>query len=461
MEYKFIKAVTEGEIEYFIYLDEVTGNYYKINNDDKTLLTDDDLKELDIDKNIFRVVDSKKKKFSFKRLAIIALAGIMLYASIKEHSRDIKYVFDNQTAYGDYFYLRDYQVSNETISDELQYKLPQYFEVLANLGIKESKMVKIANRLGKMDFTGKSELEVISLILDLDSDFVANELYSYINRTGRGYYQVLISDLFTLERDAARRLINGESLEKLIKELHNVKITTDLITEEEIEVIESINNQTIENLGFGQDPKCLGLNNNIFEEYVKVGFGTHNFYGKLTDDGLENMTPAVYMQKLNDFFYANAKYIDYTNQDDRFLVYLYANSLLYGPFFNMDMETPEVLYQGTVTTIDNIGKQPITTEEMYLYLEEPKFFSYKNIPMLGQLAYYGDMGIYILQEVNLCLGEEVKAGNLSQEQYDNFIDVVLAIYEKEYPELAPIFEEHALKNKSIDGFQIQLINPEL
>lgn len=385
----------------------------------------------------------------------------MLYAPIKEHSKDIKYVVSHQTAYSDYYYLRDYQVSNETISDELQYKLPQYFEVLANLGINESKMVKIANRLGRMDFTGNSELEVITKILDLDSDFVAYELYSYINRTGRGMHQVIISDLFTLERDAAKRLINGESLDSLIKEIHGIKVTTKDISEEEVKTINAVNDKTLESLGFNQDPKCLGLNNNIFDEYVKVGFGTHNFYGKLTEDGLENMTPAVYMQKLNDFFYQNAKYIDYENQDDRFLVYLYANSLLYGPFFNMDMETPEVLYQGTVTTIDNIGKQPITTEEMYLYLEEPRFFSYKNIPMLGQLAYYGEMGIYILQEVNLCLSEEVKAGNLSQEQYDNFIDGVLTIYEREYPELVPIFEEHALKNKSIDGFQIQLVNPEL
>ena len=46
-------------------------------------------------------------------------------------------------------------------------------------------------------------------------------------------------------------------------------------------------------------------------------------------------------------------------------------------------------------------------------------------------------------------------------QYDMFIDAILSIYNEMYPELVDVFKDAALKNKSIDGFAIQLINPEL
>ena len=173
------------------------------------------------------------------------------------------------------------------------------------------------------------------------------------------------------------------------------------------------------------------------------------------------MTQSVYMKKLTDLVYGNARFIDYQNQDDRFIVYLYANSLLFGEFFNMDIEIPALLYSGVIANKDNVGYQVISQEELYSYLEDPALYTYDNIHLLCQLAYYGEYGIYILQEANLCLLEDLKVGNITQAQYDMFIDAVLTIYSENYPELVDVFRDAALKNKSIDGFQIQLINPEV
>ena len=111
--------------------------------------------------------------------------------------------------------------------------------------------------------------------------------------------------------------------------------------------------------------------------------------------------------------------------------------------------------------VNNIGKLAITQEELYSYLESPSIYRYQNVHYLSQLAYLGEMGIYILQEVNLCLVEDLKVGNINQAQYDAFIDSIINIYTKMYPELLDIFKDAALKNKSIDGFSIQLINPEV
>ena len=98
---------------------------------------------------------------------------------------------------------------------------------------------------------------------------------------------------------------------------------------------------------------------------------------------------------------------------------------------------------------------------MYSYLEDPKLFRYDNVTKLSQLAYLGETGIYILQEVNLCFREELKVGNITQEQYDKFMDEIFTILKSDYPELVDFFFDHVIKNKSIDGFQIQLVNPEL
>jgi len=466
MDLRFIAPLMEGEKEYHVYYDDKTEKYYKIFGDEKIELTgEEELNAKLADKCTYQVVSSKQdKKFkkNFKKLAVLLLAGALLYAPIVDHKEDIKYVAQTQSYVGDYQYLRNYQGNNETLSYDLQIKLPQYIEVLSRLGVKESRIVKIGNRLRKGDFTGLSEIEVITRILGLDDNgFVANELYAYINGTPVPYKQAILTDLFTLEKDAARRLVNGESIDKLVKEMYGVKINSKNLSDKDIEAVRMLGAQIADSLGFVDGTQGYGLNNNIFEEYVRIGFGTHNFYGKQTDEGLENMTQSVYMKKLTDLVYGNAKFIDYQNQDDRFIVYLYANSLLFGEFFNMDIEIPALLYSGVIANKDNVGYQVISQEELYSYLEDPALYTYDNIHLLCQLAYYGEYGIYILQETNLCLLEDLKVGNITQAQYDMFIDAVLTIYSENYPELVDVFRDAALKNKSIDGFQIQLINPEV
>ena len=232
-----------------------------------------------------------------------------------------------------------------------------------------------------------------------------------------------------------------------------------VLSEKEIDTLRLLNKVIEDELGFVEGDYYL--NNNIFEEHVRIGCNEHNIYGEVTEEGLDNKTPEVYMKKLYDLVYQNAQYIDYTNRDDRFIVYLYANSLLNGDYFNMEIDIPELLYSGVQSNMFNIGYQIITEEELYTYLDNPESFDYRNMYLLSQLAYMGEYGMYILQEATLCLAEEVKAGNYSQEEYDLFIDTILSIYEEHYPELLPIVQDALSKNKSIDGFQIQLICPEI
>ena len=59
-------------------------------------------------KDVYQVVNSKKdKNFKkhFRKVAVLFLAGMMLYAPIVEHKEDIKYIFDSQSYVGDYNYL--------------------------------------------------------------------------------------------------------------------------------------------------------------------------------------------------------------------------------------------------------------------------------------------------------------------------------------------------------------------
>lgn len=460
---KFIAPYYEGDKKYDIYLDENTDKYYKINDEEKIELTGEELIAAKVSDNIvFKVTQSRKAKNHkrvFKIFATLLLAGVLLYGPINEHKQDIAYVINTQNMVDDYNYLREYQASNETLSDELQLKIPQYLQVLSNLGIKESKMVKIGNRLGRMDFRGVDELNVIYQVLDLDdSGFVAKELYCYVNGLEPEYEQGLISNLFSLDRDTAKKLINGESLDKLIKEKFNVKVTTDVLSEKEVSTLENLNKIIEEEMGFIDGEYYL--NNNIFEVNVRIGCNNHNIYGEITDEGLDNKTHEVYMKKLYDLVYSNAQYIDYINRDDRFIVYLYANALLNGDFFNMEIDVPDLLYSGVQSNMYNIGLQIVTEEELYTYLDNPEAYDYKNMILLSQLAYLGEYGMYILQEATLCLAEEVKAGNFSQEDYDLFIDTILSIYENIYPNLLPIVQDALSKNKSIDNFQIQLICPE-
>ena len=465
MNMKFIAPLNEGGVSFDVYLDLDDNKYYKINGDLKIELSEDEIEMVKAGEEYLHKVEAArrpKKKIKWKFVLALLVAGLFATYQYNEHNTEIKYIVAEQTEVGDYNLLMDFLYRNDTISDEFRIKLQEYIKVLARLDVKESKMVKIANRLARGNFKDATEKDILVYILDLkDNGFVANELYCYVNRTGVPYKQAILSDVFTLHRDAAKRLINGESISKLIKEYFGVSVSGSDLTKDDIEVVETLRTNIVKELGFIEESMGYGLNNNIFEEYVRIGFGTHNFYGKQTLDGLDNMTQSVYYKKLERLFYDNAKYIDYTNQDDRFIVYLYANSLLFGDFHNFDISVPELLYGAVKSNMDNIGILPINEEEMYSYLENPKLFRYDNVTKLSQLAYLGETGIYILQEVNLCFREELKVGNITQEQYDKFMDEIFTILKSDYPELVDFFFDHVIKNKSIDGFQIQLVNPEL
>ena len=133
MDMRFISPLIDGDKEYYIYLDEETNKYYKTYEDEKIEVTEEELLELGVvlPQN-FKVVSSKKSK-TFKRVAIAILAGALLYAPIHNHRTDIKYVINQQNYVDDYNYLRNYQAGNDTLSYELQLKLPQYINVLAKL----------------------------------------------------------------------------------------------------------------------------------------------------------------------------------------------------------------------------------------------------------------------------------------------------------------------------------------
>ena len=80
-------------------------------------------------------------------------------------------------------------------------------------------------------------------------------------------------------------------------------------------------------------------------------------------------------------------------------------------------------------------------------------FNYHKLVSLSRLSEY-EIALPLLQEVNMCLKEEVKLGNLTETEYQLFIDDVLDGLMQHGNDDYLRFIEADRKNESIDDFKL-------
>lgn len=472
MELEFVTNIIEGDKIYQLYYDQVNDIFYKIFDDEKIELTGEELiaakaarrlsleitedKKYNEKKELRRVKSAKRlKKEKFKKRIILSLLVISLFGGLGYEvcKNEIEYVMTDQNSYNDYNYLIESINSNSHLTNSKCLELEPYLKVLASLDIDKTRMASIGFRLAYHHYDGMEVFYILEDALDLgENAFVAKELYYYVNDIEPTGKHVLISNLFSNYRDTARRLVNGESVEKLIKEYHGENITVEIVNNRELKEIKDLNTLIAADYGFVNSSDGYKLNNNIFEEYTRIKNGEYNIYGKPTSNGLEDVTREAYYKKLNDLISKTSE-VDYSNQDYRFLVYLYANAIINNA---SGEDITSYLFSGVES--DMAFLSAISYRDLYTYLDNSNNFSYDYLILLADLAYMGEDVLPLLQEVNLCLRYEVEAGNLESFYYETFFDFASSELKSIDEELYNKFIDATLYNKSIDGFKLEFVN---
>lgn len=462
MKMKYVTLLREGDVDYDIYYDKKSDKYYKVNGEEKIELDGETLLSAQVAndclRKIVRARRVKKAKRVGRLLTLLLMSGLAVGAVVKSNEAEINYVMEEQSPVQDYVFLLTFAKQNASISESTLNELMPYLDCLGELGIDELEIVAIAHRLEHRDFNGVDALNVIHQAMNLDDNgFLAKEMYYYIHEKDHDYVHGLIANLFLSDHDMVVKLFEGKSLEDVVKDKFGIKFDFANLTDNDIDVLEAIN-EKIASVALGLDfGDGIALNNNIFERFIRIRCNTFNLYIEVKDGALEDRTEMVYYSKLSDLIINKGEYIDYQDPECRFLVYLYANALLNGNYGNLDITTAQFLFEATKNAGSGINSTVVVQAELYTFLSGPHRFDYSYLPLFYQLAYYVEDALPILQEVNLCLKEEVEAGNLSQESYDEFIETVIAILSVKEGDYLHKFVDASIKGKSIDGFKLQLV----
>ena len=104
----------------------------------------------------------------------------------------------------------------------------------------------------------------------------------------------------------------------------------------------------------------------------------------------------------------------------------------------------------------SLGINIVEKSELYTYLSNPEKYDRTYLALFSELAFFGEKSLPLLQEINLCLKEEVREGYLTQDMYEYFINSALEIYLDESQELYDKFLDAIINNKSVDGFKLSL-----
>lgn len=436
-----------------VYKDKLTNTYYKIEDGVAKRIFSDDVKIADKLVNCKRKHKLTKKEFALlsyaavvSSLIFIEVLGVLnLKTTIVDKKEEVKTetILDDSLIDGSKkYYLTEALKHNKTIKDDL---LLDYVDVISALKTNDNDFVIITSKFKNYNFK-KSEITVENLneIFNLnDYGFVASELYNYVHKSKNDQNFSVISNIFAGERDVLERLFAGESLDDLISEKVGTRVCIDDILENK--AVKKYIGKKKEKYDYFPGE----LQNNVFNTFICINHDDEfNFYIKEENGSLINVTYEYYEFELMRQIFESDK-LDYKNESDRKLVYFYATANLNGVFLDDPVE--EILTGAFLSATDG---PYLSAPDLYAYLSNYEF-NYKKLMNLSDLVYYSG-SLPLLQEVNLCLKEEVKAGNLNEIYYLKFIDIVTH-YLKETDELD--FESFSLANKydePIDGFKLDL-----
>lgn len=453
--------LNEGE-NYQVYKGNITGEFYKTKEEKAQLVEENELNSIETAYNLKKHNKNKIKKSKATKLknrVLIALLAAGLIASSvsefkKTHPLETTIIFEDQSHYQNMEYFKYSIDKNKTISIEDKEELLKYIEVLAKEDINDLRVLGIGSRLSdynfsKVDVNSEDIIDTINTILNLkDHGFVANELYAFVNKTESKYKDV--SALFSLEKDLVGRLLTGESIDKIMKDKLGFRVDIGNLSETDKIIIE-FTGENIAREIINDKIHTVSMKNNIFSDYVVVNCANKFdiYYYQDVEGNLYSCTKDVYKEKLANFIddYADTK--DYTNKNYRVLVYLYANAVMTSA---EGMTADELLFNG-LDSGSHLENNVIDRDSLYSFFTTGEL---KNAPyvLFSGLAKCGN--VELLQEVNLCLKEELREGNITQEDYDKFIDIsILELNVKGSDEIEKFIEAN-MKDVSIDDYELHL-----
>lgn len=459
--YKLIGTLLENSKEYKLYRDLRNNKVYKIYENELELVNGRDLEAALISEQVVDKITKKRKckksVENIKLLFYLSLFGLCTVNIYQTFNEEIKFIYEEDSFQNNLNYLKASLNKNIIIDDVNKNIMKEYINIIGKYDINEFRMIAIGQKLNSYDFKDKdlSSEDMIGVLNDIlnlkDNGFVAKELYAYVNNKDVDEVTLLLANIFILERDIDFDLLNGESLENMIKNRFNVTMDINNLSAEDVEILRKINEELREVFVGELFTDSYQFNNNIFSDYITFRYDNRfDIYGTIEGSSFVECSDKVYLQKLIELLYNEGKELDYNNPDDRLLVYLYANSCL--NFINSD-DIASFLYEGTKYS----ELFPcISQENLFEYLTKGTM-NYKYVVFLRELVFFEEDSLPLLQEVNLCLKKEVECGNLTQDVYDYFINGICDYLEAYNPDVYEKFIDAALKDKSIDGFKLNLL----
>lgn len=460
---EYITDYKNDDKTYEIYYDKEDNVYYKVYGDEAFILSEDELKCAVIASNIkakneenqrkvIRARELKKEERKNKIIRVLIIAGLSIGLVGTQFVDDIKFAIEEESTQNNLDFLKANINGNKTIDKDEKQELFEYVRLISELDVKDMRMITIANNLKWNNYRGAKAVDIINDALGLnDNGFVARELYYKVNGVSGNKFHTAVSNALALENNVITKIVNGKSIEDIIYDIHGIKINLKKESRTDLERLENIANGNSCELGF-----CNGefykLENNLFDDYIRVTSDLHDIYFESDYIGLREVTDRVYYEKLGELIDIEGDEIDYTNMDDRMLVYLYANAVYTGAEYS---DITSYLINGT-DVYSSLGINIVEKSELYTYLSNPEKYDRTYLALFSELAFFGEKSLPLLQEINLCLKEEVREGYLTQDMYEYFINSALEIYLDESQELYDKFLDAIINNKSVDGFKLSL-----
>lgn len=478
----------ENGSEYRLYVDRKTGKFYKINAETVLEVDNDEIKvmklvdllntDLSLDARL-KKSEKNLKKWEYRLVAfLLALSLLDMVEENRHRKQDEEYqeYLDSEEELVDKIdYLNTIMDKNESINGLLKEDILKYLTVYFKNNKYTSTFKIVTTNLKTKDFSSYDKVNVDflkELLSFKNGGFLAKQLYDEVNNIEPDAIQAKIRDYLLFYPLNWMYALDG----------YDVVIYTG--GERVILNLDVLNANSEEILSEVDAAICKAFEENFRIDYHDVDFEARLFseefdflikntdqkyYYKIEDGTANDITDNVYFKKLTDFVYQNGEVIDYNNESDRILLYLYVESLRVGPVRHVFREPATFIYDSLRFADASFDLEEFLTNEKEIsflwnvvrYDDLKKFlefkeFDYSMLQVMADIAYV-DEALPLVQELNRCFKIEVEAGNMSEEQYLSFYQKVIEILMANNPNGYLKFIEVMDSDKSLDGYKFELI----
>lgn len=477
-KYKAICTLKENSREYVIYRNLDNNRYYKeIDGKNEKLPLEDSIFYKKIEKindNIGRQTKVRIRKENVKKasritgtaamsLLIVSLLCTGIHASYVANAPKREYNHSEKTENDIMKLFTNSMMQNKTINQQCAQEVKNYLQLFVDECCKldipnDDIYFKIAKQLASLNFEEKNLLtsDDLSQIFNFcNGNFIANELYACHEEVRLNYRYYAITNFLVFNDDIKKSLFMGKPINV---QIYGNSFALDLDNlEKNDKNFYSMSNRYINEI-FGTDNSNLWVyRSNIFSSIIEKYFCSSQIstYFELEEGKLLDISYREYYRKLANIIYTEGFEFDYTNKTDRDLVYLYLETLRLNLGCQLEVE-PVKLILNTLL-LDNNYISPVISSRDFLQYLNGKSLRVSSLVQFWDILLLGEESVNFIQELNRCLKVEVSLGNLSQEDYEYFINMVIDLIEILYPERLEEFKNANLYNKSIENFKLELI----